>query len=316
MARSYDDHVVLGAGGAIGHALVPELLRNRQSVTLVSRSGRSVEGARSVTADVLNYETLEAAVPEGSAVYLLVGLPYRAAVWEEVWPRVMRNVIHVCSEKHALLVFFDNVYMYGPVDGPMTEQTPHNPKSRKGAVRAEIVEALDREVSAGSLEAIVARSADFYGPGAEANGVPNLLILEKLLSGRPAQWLADVDVAHSLTYTTDCGRAISLLVADETSYNQVWHMPTATPPLTIRQFTEIAAQTIDAKPKLSILPPWMLRLAGIFDKTIRELPEMVYQYDRDYVFDSSKFTQRYSFSPTPYEQGIAETVAYHRGLRG
>ena len=185
MARSYDDHVVLGAGGAIGHALVPELLRNRQSVTLVSRSGRSVEGTRSVTADVLNYETLEAAVPEGSAVYLLVGLPYRAAVWEEVWPRVMRNVIRVCSEKHALLVFFDNVYMYGPVDGPMTEQTPHNPKSRKGAVRAEIVEALDREVSAGSLEAIVARSADFYGPGAEANGVPNLLILEKLLK-RPA----------------------------------------------------------------------------------------------------------------------------------
>lgn len=316
MPRSYDNHVILGAGGAIGHALVPELLRNRQNVTLVSRSGRSVAGARSIAADILDYEALEEAVPEGSAVYLLAGLPYRAVVWEEAWPQVMRTVTRVCSEKQALLVFFDNVYMYGPVNGPMTEDTPHNPTSRKGAVRAEIVETLDREVSAGSLSAIVARSADFYGPGAERNGIMNQLIIEKLLAGTAAQWVADADVPHSVTYTTDCGRAIPLLVADETSYNQVWHMPTASPPITMRRFTEIAADEIGAKPKLTVLKPWMLRLAGIFDRTVRELPEMLYQNDRDYIFDSSKFTERYAFAPTAYEQGIAETVAYYRSLGG
>jgi nucleoside-diphosphate-sugar epimerase len=316
MARSYDHHVILGAGGAISRALVPELLRNRQQVTLVSRSGRPVEGARSIAADILDDDALEEAVPEGSAVYLLVGLPYRAVVWEEAWPQIMRKVIRVCSEKRALLVFFDNVYMYGPVDGPMTEQTPHNPTSRKGAVRAEIVETLDREVSAGSLSAIVARSADFYGPGAERNGIMNLLIIEKLLAGKAAQWVADADVLHSVTYTTDCGRAVPLLVADETSYNQVWHMPTASPPITMRRFTEIAAREIGAKPKLSVLSPWMLRLAGIFDRTVRELPEMLYQNDRDYIFDSSKLTERYAFAPTSYEQGIAETVAYYRSLGG
>jgi nucleoside-diphosphate-sugar epimerase len=281
MARSYDHHVILGAGGAISRALVPELLRNRQQVTLVSRSGRPVEGARSIAADILDDDALEEAVPEGSAVYLLVGLPYRAVVWEEAWPQIMRKVIRVCSEK-----------------------------------RAEIVETLDREVSAGSLSAIVARSADFYGPGAERNGIMNLLIIEKLLAGKAAQWVADADVLHSVTYTTDCGRAVPLLVADETSYNQVWHMPTASPPITMRRFTEIAAREIGAKPKLSVLSPWMLRLAGIFDRTVRELPEMLYQNDRDYIFDSSKLTERYAFAPTSYEQGIAETVAYYRSLGG
>lgn len=281
MARSYDHHVILGAGGAISRALVPELLRNRQQVTLVSRSGRPVEGARSIAADILDDDALEEAVPEGSAVYLLVGLPYRAVVWEEAWPQIMRKVIRVCSEK-----------------------------------RAEIVETLDREVSAGSLSAIVARSADFYGPGAERNGIMNLLIIEKLLAGKAAQWVADADVLHSVTYTTDCGRAVPLLVADETSYNQVWHMPTASPPITMRRFTEIAAREIRAKPKLSVLSPWMLRLAGIFDRTVRELPEMLYQNDRDYIFDSSKLTERYAFAPTSYEQGIAETVAYYRSLGG
>lgn len=281
MARSYDHHVILGAGGAISRALVPELIRNRQQVTLVSRSGRSVDGARSIAADILDDDALEEAVPEGSAVYLLVGLPYRAVVWEEAWPQIMRKVIRVCSEK-----------------------------------RAEIVETLDREVSAGSLSAIVARSADFYGPGAERNGIMNLLIIEKLLAGKAAQWVADADVLHSVTYTTDCGRAVPLLVADETSYNQVWHMPTASPPITMRRFTEIAAREIGAKPKLSVLSPWMLRLAGIFDRTVRELPEMLYQNDRDYIFDSSKLTERYAFAPTSYEQGIAETVAYYRSLGG
>lgn len=281
MARSYDHHVILGAGGAISRALVPELIRNRQQVTLVSRSGRSVDGARSIAADILDDDALEAAVPEGSAVYLLVGLPYRAVVWEDAWPQIMRKVIRVCSEK-----------------------------------RAEIVETLDREVSAGSLSAIVARSADFYGPGAERNGIMNLLIIEKLLAGKAAQWVADADVLHSVTYTTDCGRAVPLLVADETSYNQVWHMPTASPPITMRRFTEIAAREIGAKPKLSVLSPWMLRLAGIFDRTVRELPEMLYQNDRDYIFDSSKLTERYAFAPTSYEQGIAETVAYYRSLGG
>ena len=312
---SYAKHVILGAGGAITQALLPELLRNKQEVTLVSRTGTEIVGTSGVSADVTDYEALKRCVPQNSAVYLLVGLPYDSRVWSEQWPKIMDNVITVCKEQGALLVFFDNVYLYGRVEGPMTEGTPHRPVSKKGEIRARIAEQLQREYDSGGLQAIIARSADFYGPGAEKTGIPNLLIVEKLLKGSKAQWLADADKAHSLTYTNDCGRALYLLVGDETAYNQVWHLPTARPALTARQLTEIAAEELRMQPKIGALPPLMVAAGGLFDRTIKELSEMLYQNREEYIFDSSKFEEHFSFTPTSYKQGIEETINYYRQQR-
>jgi nucleoside-diphosphate-sugar epimerase len=308
----YANHVILGAGGAITQALVPELLRNKQEVTLLSRKGTEIAGTSGVSADVTDFEALKRGVPENSVVYLLVGLPYDSRVWSEQWPQIMENVIAVCMERGALLVFFDNVYMYGKVDGPMTEGTPHRPVSKKGEIRARIAEQLQREYESGALQAIIARSADFYGPGAERTGIPNLLIIEKLLKGSKAQWLADADKAHSLTYTNDCGRALYLLVGEERAYNQVWHLPTARPALTARQLTEIAAEELGVQPRISALSPWMVAAGGLFDRTIKELSEMLYQNKEEYIFDSSKFEEHFSFTPTSYKQGIEETINYYR----
>jgi len=310
--KQYETHVILGAGGAVTRALVPELLRNRQRVQLVSRSGSAMTGAAGIAADVTDYEALRTAVPEGSAVYLLVGLPYDVRVWETTWPPIMDNVIRVCREKSALLVFFDNVYMYGLVRGPMTEQSSHNPVSRKGKVRALIADKLTNEFTSGRLDAIIARSADFYGPGAEKSGIPNVLVFQNVLRGKKAQWLGRADKPHSLTYTTDCGRALPLLVGDESAHNQVWHLPTAHPPLTGRQFAHSVAAEMGASPSCSVLSPLMVKLGGMFDRTIHELSEMLYQNMNDYLFDSSRFEDHFSFTPTSYEQGIAETVSYYR----
>lgn len=312
---SYANHVILGAGGAISQALVPELLRNKQEVTLVSRRGTEVAGASGISADVTDYDGLKRCVPKGSAVYLLLGLPYDSRVWKETWPKIMESVIAVCKEQEALLVFFDNVYMYGRVEGPMTEGTPYRPVSKKGEIRARIAEQLQKEYETGGLQAIIARSADFYGPGAEKTGIPNLLIVEKLMKGSKAQWLADADRPHSLTYTNDCGRALYLLVGDEGAYNQVWHLPTARPALTARQLAEMAAEQLGVEPKVSALAPWMLAAGGVFDRTIKELSEMLYQNKEDYYFDSSKFEKRFSFTPTSYKQGIEETINYYRQRR-
>jgi nucleoside-diphosphate-sugar epimerase len=314
MPVRYDNHVILGAGGAISRALLPELVKTGEQITVVSRSGASMAGAESRAADALDYDSLSAVVPEGSVVYLLIGLDYNAKVWQELWPPLMENVIRVCADRGALLVFLDNVYMYGPVGGPMTEDTPHRPMSEKGRVRAAIAETLMSSVEKGSLRALIARSADFYGPGAEKSGIPNSLVVDGLIKKGKAQWFADVDRKHSLTYTSDCGRALPYLVADEDAYNQVWHLPTASPPLTMREFTSIAARVLDIEPKLGTYSRAMLKFVGLFNPTVRELPEMLYQYDRDYLFDSSKFEKRYDFHPTPYDQAIRETVMYQRGL--
>jgi nucleoside-diphosphate-sugar epimerase len=196
----------------------------------------------------------------------------------------------------------------------MTEQTPHKPVSKKGEIRARIAERLMEEYSSGRLLGMIARSADFYGPGAEKSGVPNVLIVDKLVSGKSPQWMVEVDKPHSLTYTMDCGKALPLLVADRGAYNQVWHLPTAHPPITMRRFIELTAGALSVEAKPSVLSGAMLGLAGLFDRTIRELPEMLYQNRYEYLFDSSKFEERFSFRPTPYERGVAETVKYHQAL--
>lgn len=314
MSRMYDNHIVLGAGGAIARALVPELLRMNQRVTLVSRRGPKVEGTSSFQADLIDRESISRAVPEGSAVYLTAGLPYDIRIWNDMWPRIIENVIAVCREKQALLVFFDNVYPYGKVEGAMTEETPYRPSSRKGELRARISAQIAEEYSSGRLQGVIARSADFYGPGAEASGIPNIMIFARMASGKGGQWFASLDRLHSLTYTNDCGRALPLLVADESAYNQVWHLPTAHPPVTMRNIAELAAVKAEVKAKPSALAGWMVGLAGLFDHTLKELSEMLYQYEYDYVFDSSKFEKHFSFAPTPYEQGVSETLLYHQQL--
>jgi nucleoside-diphosphate-sugar epimerase len=312
--RRFDHHVILGAGGAIANALVLQLLRAGERVVLVSRRGTQVEGTSSARADATDPGALARVIPDGSVVYLLVGLPYDVRVWREQWPRIMSNAIRVCAEKRALLVFFDNVYMYGLVQGPMTEATPYAPTSKKGEVRARIATQLMDACAAGKLHALIARSADFYGPGAQRTGIPNVLVFERLLAGKSAQWPGSVERPHSLTYTTDCGRALPLLAADESTYDQIWHLPTAHPPLTMRRFIELAAQAVGTRPRHMVLPRWMIGAGGLFDRTIKELGEMLYQDDHDYVFDSSRIERHLGLSPTPYEEGIVLTVEHYRDL--
>ena len=302
------DHIILGSGGAISRALVPELARREKTITLVSRRGLAPSGTTGVAADLRDPEAVRRVVTPGSVVYLLAGFAYDSRVWEATWPVVMENVISACRETDSLLVFFDNVYMYGLVDGPMTEATPHRPRSRKGRVRAQVAETVEHEMHDGHLRAVIARSADFYGPGAGVNGIPNVMILQRLRRGKPALWPVRGDRPHSFTYTRDCGRALALLAEDTTAHNRVWHLPTAAPPLTVREFAEVAAQELGVQPRLNPIPGWVFTVGGIAYRLFRELSEMQYQNRYDYVFDSSAFQRHFAFEPTPYQQGIRETL--------
>jgi nucleoside-diphosphate-sugar epimerase len=262
-----------------------------------------------MAADLNDEAAVAGVVAEGSTVYLLVGLKYDIRAWREQWPRIMRNVVSACEAKGARLIFFDNVYSYGEVEGPMTEETPVRPASRKGEVRAEIAGFLLNEMAAGRIMALIARAADFYGPHSEKTSVPGLLVFPKLAAGKTAQVVASADTKHSYTYTLDCARALSLLAAAEDSFGQVWHLPTARPPLTGREFVQLAAEALGVPPRVSVIPGWALRAAGLVMPMMRELAEMLYQNERDYVFDSTKFERRFAFAPTPYADGIRATAA-------
>lgn len=294
---------ILGAGGPIGTELSKILAAKKTPFRLVSRNPKPLPGAEVKAADLADARQTIDAVAGSDVVHLLVGLKYDLAVWRELWPRIMSNTIEACKRAGAKLIFFDNVYMYGKVTGPMTESAPYNPCSKKGEVRAAIANQLMGEVNAGRLTAMIARSADFYGPDTE-NGVPNVLVLKALSQNSRPSWLVNANVPHSLTFTPDAARGIATLAESPSAWNQIWHLPTAPNPLTGREFIEKAAAEFGARPKYRVLNRPMLRVAGWFDPLVRESYEMLYQNDSPYIFDSTKFAREFGFSGTPYDEGI------------
>ena len=305
-------YTILGAGGAIGNPLAQMLIEQKKPVRLLSRSGALVTGAESRQTDVFNLQDLTEAIRGSKVVYLLIGIEYKAKIWQEQWPVVMQNTLQACTATGVPLVFFDNVYMYGSVEGRMTEETPFRPRSKKGEVRAKIAQQLLDATQRGDLQASIARSADFYGPWADKTSIFYVTVLKNLAEGKKPQWLGNPAMPHSMSYTLDCARALITLADDPTSFNQTWHLPTFNPPPVPLDLIKTAAAEMGVPDKgVMAVSKNFIRLLGLFIPIMREMVEMVYQTEKPYWFDSTKFEQQYGVKPTFYEQGIRETVAFY-----
>lgn len=301
---------ILGSGGAIGTELAKALKTYTNDIRLVSRNPEKVNPEDEVyPADLLNAESVNNAVKGSSVVYITIGFPYKYKVWKANWPVFIRQVIDACIQHNSKLVFFDNVYMYDPafMDN-MTEETPVNPQSKKGKIRAEIAGMIMDEVKAGRLTALIARCADYYGPSVSNTSMLTETVFKPLSKGKKANWMASDRHKHAFTYTPDAGKATALLGNTESAFNQVWHLPTANNPLTGKEWITKIAGAIGAKPRYQVVSGSMLKILGLFIPLMREMPEMMYQYDRDYVFNSEKFEKQFGIKPTPYSEGI-ETIA-------
>lgn len=304
---------ILGAGGVIGKELAKSLPQYTNAIRLVSRNPVKVNDTDELfPADLLNAEAVMQAVAGSEIAYLVAGLPYNHKTWAEQWPVIMTNVIAACKAHHCKLVFFDNIYAYGPVDGVMTEDTPMNPSSKKGATRKEIVTMLVKEYESGALQALIARAPDFYGPATPLS-LTTPMIFDRLKRGKTPQWLLNPELQHAFIYTPDAGRATALLGNTATAYNQVWHLPAPKEMITGKAFIEKAAAAYNAKPRFTALRKWMIRLGSLFSGIIKESMEMLYQYDRDYIFSSEKFSRAFpDFKVTGYDEGIKNTAAYYK----
>lgn len=299
-------HTILGAGGPSANALTRELLKHNKEVRLVSRRPVKTSDARATwrKADLLNYPEVLAAVKGSTVIYMCAGLVYDKEIWKQQWPVVMQNLINVAKETQARLLFFDNVYMYGLVNGPMLESTPYNPISVKGEVRAKIASQLMEEVKSGNIRATIARAADFYGADS-MNSFLDSMVLDKFAKHQSAQWIGDPKKLHSFTYIPDTGKAMYLLGQNEESGNQIWHLPTAAP-ITGKEMITLAADVFGANGKFTTVNKLMLQMVGLFKKVVAGTVEMYYQYDHNYHLDSSKFEKAFNFKPTGYEEGIRE----------
>ncbi len=301
---------ILGAGGIIGQELARVLPEYTNQVRLVARNPKAVLGNEELfSADLMDAEATLKAVEGSKVVYLTVGLEYNLKVWQERWPVIMKNTIAACKRHQARLVFFDNIYAYHPEClANITEEARKDPQTEKGKIRHAVLEMLWKAHESSEITATVARSADFYGPNAGAVSFLNEGVLKPLKEGKTANWFGKADKKHSFTYTPDAARATAILGNSDESWGEEWHLPTAKDPLTGKEYVEQLAALTGAKPKMRIAGKFILRVMGLFIPLMKELPEMLYQYDRDYIFNSDKFESHFQMQATPYKEGLKSII--------
>lgn len=301
-------HTILGANGVIARGLSMHLNRAGQAVRQVSRHPRAQQATDDLrSADLLDARATADAVAGSEVVYLVVGLPYDTVAWQTQWPIVMRNAIDACQRHGARLVFFDNVYAYGSVQGAMTEETPFNPCSRKGEVRAAVATTLLNAMQKGNIQALIARSADFYGPGA-TNSLLHAVLFERLRAGKAPQWIGNPAAVHSFTYTPDASLALAALGQSPACFGQTWHLPTDPSPTTGEQWVRLACELAGQPYRLQVMPNWLLKPMGWLVPAIRENNELMYQLSQDYRFDSNKVANQLGLFATPCRVGLQATL--------
>jgi len=300
---------ILGAGGAIGIPLTHELINYTDKVRIAGRNPKKLNTYDEIIkTDLTNPGQTMEAVNGSDIVYLVAGLKYDRNIWKAQWPVIMQNVINACIKYDSKLVFFDNVYMYGRKCAHMTENTPFNPCSEKGEIRAQIAQMLIDEYEKKNLQAVIVRSADFYGPSIKTS-IFNELIITYLKKGKKAYWLLNDKVKHSFTYTPDAAKATALIGNTPEAFNQTWHLPTDKDALTGEGYIKLTADMLGVPAKWRVFKKWQLKLVGLFNSDIKESYEMLYQYEDDYLFDSLKFENYFKLKPTTYKDGIKSSLS-------
>lgn len=305
-------HLVLGGAGAIGQATIAELKNRGLQVQAIERSKRA-DGVETINADLLDRKRTVDSIHGATHVYVCVGLSYKSKIWQEQWPQLINNVIDACSQANAKLIFFDNVYMYGPppLSIPFDETHPQTPQTKKGKVRKIVADLVLDAHKTRKVQAVIGRSADFYGPNAKISSL-YIGFLERILQGKNPQGLGKANQEHTYAYTLDNGKALVELALDDSTYGQVWHLPVGKM-ITNEKVLEIINNELHTNHKISYMPKTLLGPISLFVPMINEVKEMLYQFDNTYEMSYEKFHKKFpNFIPTDYEKGIQEMIMSFR----
>ena len=301
--------VVFGASGGAGAAVVRALAARGAAVRAVTRHGARdlPAGVENLRADAGDPRGVERACAGAEVVYHCVNVPY--GEWERALPGVLDNLVAAAGAAGAKLVYCDNLYMYGPPEHPMDEGHPAAASGRKGQLRAQLAERLLAAHREGRVRATIGRASDFFGPAAR-NTVAGQLVFPALAAAKRPRWLGSLDVPHTLNYVDDVARELITLGSEEGALGEVWHLPAA-PALTGREFLELACEVAGQPARAGVYPRWMLRLAGLFDRQMREVLEVLYQFERPFVLDASRFVAAFGDpGVTPLREAVARTLAW------
>ena len=303
-------HLVTGAG-PVGSNIALQLAERGVPVRLVSRSGRGPDepGIERIAADVTDPTALERLTADVGVIHHCIhGSRYAAATWRRELPMAEHLVMEAADRVGAVVVFPESLYAYGPVTGPMTETTPRAATVGKLAVRVELLAARAAHPAA----TVSVAASDFYGPRVLTAHAGDRL-MPRVLAGRPVSVVGSLDQPHSYTYVPDLAAAMITAAGRQDLWDSLLHAPTA-PPVTQRELVAMTAAAAGvAMPKVSAIPVWALRAAGVFASSARELAETGYMFTDPFVMDSQHSQQLLGLHPTPLVDGLARTVAHWRG---
>ena len=302
-----DLHVVVGLG-PVGRAVVDELVGRGLRVRAVARhrAPNLPTGVETVEADVTDPVEARRAVAGAAIVYHAASAPYHR--WPELLPPLLRGVIAGATATGARVVYADNLYAYGPVDGPLTEDLPSRATGPNGRVRAALADELMESDAAGTVRATIGRASDYYGPWGRQSTVGERLFVPAL-TGKGAQLLADPDLPHTFTYLGDFARGLVTLATQDAALGQIWHLPSAET-LTSREFVRLVFEAAGHPSKLSVMPSPLLTIGALFSPTIRAVKEQQYQREHSWVVDHSKFARAFGAEVTSHQEAIELTLAW------
>ena len=304
-------HVVFGATGAIGGAVVSELARAGRQVRAVSRGGQAPDGAQGMAADASDRAQAARAAAGASVIYHCANPPYTQ--WPELFPTLTGSILGAAESSGAKLVFADNLYAYGPVDGPLREDLPAAARGPKGRIRAEMAADLLAAHREGRARVVIGRASDYYGPHGTGSTAGDT-VFGRILAGKKPQWTGHLDQPHTFHYLPDIARGLVVLADRREADGQVWHLPAAGP-LTAQQFFDLIA-TAAGQPvpvDASIASPALLAVAGVFWPLLREMRETTYQFRAPFVIDASKFEAAFGhLEPTAHLDAVRQTIAWYR----
>jgi nucleoside-diphosphate-sugar epimerase len=284
------------------------------TVRMVNRSGSTSEplppGVELRSGDASDPAFATEAAAGADVIYNALNPPYHK--WVTLFPPLQASLITAAEAHAAKLVVMDNLYMYGDTDGhPLHEGLPMTATTKKGALRAEMARDLMAAHEAGRVQAVVGRASDFFGPRVYNSVLGGGFVIERALEGKAAQLVGDVDMPHSYTYMPDIGRALVELAHTPDAYGRAWHLPTPQAVTTRRMLALIYAEA-GHPVKISTPPNWLLRVMGLFNPSMGEMVEMLYEFEKPFLIDDSAFRERFGWGATPLEVAIPQTVAWFR----
>lgn len=299
-------HVVVGAG-QIGTQLAGLLNEQGHEVTVVSRSGNGPAGVTRVRADASDQGRMIQLAQGADALYNCVNPPYHR--WTQDWPPMAAAFLAAAERSGAVLVTTGNLYVYGPVDRPMTEDMPLAGPGTKARVRTRMWEDMLAAHQEGRIRATELRGSDYFGPGTGDQAHLGMVrFVKPLLAGRRISLLGNPDLPHSWTYVPDVARALAVAGTDERAWGRAWHVPT-NPALSARDMGRRMAELAGVpEPKLGSVPKAVMRAIGVVSPAMREMGETRYQFERPYVLDSTAFQSTFGMPPTPLDDALTATI--------